>query len=290
MGMKRSGIVLAALAASLAACGGAGGPTAAPSPPGSPAGPTESVLAYYGVEVDERSWITPERRQVPEGGDLPRQALDEVVEGAPQDPDHDSPFPEAAEVAGLEVASGTATVDWNARMLENPGATQTAETLAIQSAVYTLLQFDGIERVRFTVEGKAAGKASNGRDIEDFWGHGGLSEQPLRQEEDFIVAPIVVWEPLDGARVGDSVRIEGTASVFEGTVGIRLADERGEIVASTTTTASEGGPGRGDFEATVPIASPPAEPQRWRLEVFESSPEEEAPDVFIESRTVVVSS
>jgi hypothetical protein len=57
-----------------------------------------------------------------------------------------------------------------------------AEAYGIQSVVYTLTDLPRIEKVRFTVEGRDSGTASNGRTIEDWWGHVGLSGQPFSRD------------------------------------------------------------------------------------------------------------
>ena len=64
-------------------------------------------------------------------------------------------------------------------------------------------------------------------------------------------AAIVVESPEPGASVSSPVTISGTASVFEGTVQIRILDADGEEIASTFATANAGAPERGDFSKEV---------------------------------------
>ena len=88
-------------------------------------------------------------------------------------------------------------------------------------------------------------------------------------------AAIVVESPEPGASVSSPVTISGTASVFEGTVQLRILDANGQVIASTFTTASAGAPDRGDFSKDVEFTV--AEPQDGVVEVFEqnvASPEE----------------
>lgn len=245
-----------------------------------------TVRVYYVQEFDGKLWITPERREVAAPA-VARGAMEELVSGEPQDPDHRSPYPPAARILGITIEDGLATVDWSAEVLEQDAAGAELEALAIQAAVYTLVGFESIDRVRFSVEGRFEGEASNGRRIEDFWGHVGIGEEPFRQEEHFIVAPIVVFTPLDGASVGSEIRVEGEASTFEANVAFRLFDAAGDRVLVTSTTATEGGPGRGTFQTTIAVPNPPEEPEEWRLEAFESSPED-GRDTFVETRTVIV--
>jgi hypothetical protein len=88
-------------------------------------------------------------------------------------------------------------------------------------------------------------------------------------------AAIVVESPEPGASVSSPITISGTASVFEGTVQLRILDADGESIASAFTTASAGAPGRGDFSEEVGFTVDEA--QNGVVEVFEqnvASPEE----------------
>jgi hypothetical protein len=88
-------------------------------------------------------------------------------------------------------------------------------------------------------------------------------------------AAIVVESPEPGASVSSPVTVSGTASVFEGTVQLRILDADGEEIASAFTTASAGAPERGDFSEEVAFTVDEA--QDGMVEVFEqnvASPEE----------------
>ncbi|MGH2801033.1 MAG: Gmad2 immunoglobulin-like domain-containing protein [Solirubrobacterales bacterium] len=88
-------------------------------------------------------------------------------------------------------------------------------------------------------------------------------------------AAIVVESPQSGASVSSPVTISGTASVFEGTLQLRILDADGEEIASAFTTASAGAPERGDFSEQVKFTVDEA--QDGVVEVFEqnvASPEE----------------
>lgn len=62
---------------------------------------------------------------------------------------------------------------------------------------------------------------------------------------------IVIETPKPGANVKSPVKISGVASVFEGTVQLRIIGEGGEEIASAFTTADEGAPGRGRFSKLI---------------------------------------
>jgi hypothetical protein len=88
-------------------------------------------------------------------------------------------------------------------------------------------------------------------------------------------AAIVVENPEPGTSVSSPVTISGTASVFEGTVQLRILDAEGQEIASAFTTASVGAPGRGDFSQQVEFTVDEA--QDGVVKVFEenvASPEE----------------
>ncbi len=82
-------------------------------------------------------------------------------------------------------------------------------------------------------------------------------------------AAIVVESPEPGASVSSPVTISGTASVFEGTVQLRILDADGEEIGSAFTTASAGAPDRGDFSEDVEFTIDQA--QDGVVEVFEQN-------------------
>jgi hypothetical protein len=95
-------------------------------------------------------------------------------------------------------------------------------------------------------------------------------------------AAIVVDSPGPGASVSSPVEISGSASVFEGTVQLRIRDADGEVIARTFTTASAGAPERGDFSEELEFSV--GEAQDGVIEAFEqnvASPEESPePELF----------
>lgn len=91
-------------------------------------------------------------------------------------------------------------------------------------------------------------------------------EQP---DVDQPEAAIVVSGPEPGASVRSPVTVAGMASVFEGTVQIRLRGEGGETIASEFTTASAGAPERGEFSKRVRFAV--KKPEEGTVEVYEEN-------------------
>jgi hypothetical protein len=284
--------ILVVPALALGACSSAGptagpGETPTPSPTvtASPSQATPKPLSiYYIVGGESGVFVTFERHSV---AATPQAALEELVHGTPQDPDHFSPYPKAARILSVSVTGGIATVDWSADVLQASAGAET-EARGIQAAVYTLTEFSTITRVRFTVEGKASGTASNGRQIEDWWGHVGLGDQPFaRSEEPDVLAPIVLLTPLDDATSSGTLELTGEASTFEANVGIVLRDASGRQVLRTSATAAEAAPARGGFSKTITF-TPPSTPQTWTLEAFEASAKDGSV-TFAEARSIKVS-
>jgi germination protein M len=260
--------------------------TSAPAASAPAATGSTQVTVYYLVSFDGKLRLAPERHRVVETRAVAKAAMEELVHGRVQDPDHSSPYPRSAKINSVRIANAVATVDWSAEVL-TAGVGAGAESLGIQAAVYTLTEFPSIAKVRFTVEGKERGTASNGRAIEDWWGHVGLAGQPWDRDPAIeVLEPVTLYTPLDGSASAGTIRVTGEASVFEATVGIILRDGSGRIVRQTSAMADEGAPGRGAFSTTVAF-TPPASRQTWTLQAFEASAKDGS-ITFMEDRAIVV--
>jgi hypothetical protein len=283
--MKRfaSLVVLALLAVACRTTTPTSQPSPSPSVTPSDAQPV-AVTVYYLIEFDGRVFLNPEVREIVDD-EFGVARVEELIDGTPQDPDLFSAYPEEARVLGITIEDGTATVDWNAGVLEaDVGAER--EELGIQQVVWTLTEVPDIERVAFTVEGESEGEAFTGRVIEDWWGHVGLSDQPFTRSEDFIVAPITIDDPTEGATTSGTVTVSGTAQVFEANVQWRLIDASGAVVTDGFTTASAGAPQRGGWADTISLPSVD-EPQIMTIEAFELSAEDGS-ELFVQTRHIEV--
>jgi hypothetical protein len=97
---------------------------------------------------------------------------------------------------------------------------------------------------------------------------------PLTPDPGLPLVPIALAQPAPGVRVkGDRLVVKGEASVFEGTVGLRLRDDRGKVMAQSYATAARGAPGRGPFSGALSFTAP-ATSRPWTLDAFEVSPED----------------
>jgi hypothetical protein len=123
--------------------------------------------------------------------------------------------------ASVTISGGTARV-----ALDHASANEIAEI------VYTLTQFPSIERV-------------------DVAGRTGLT----RADFAAYVSPILVESPGTGAAVPLTIKVSGSASVFEATLVVELVRD-GKVLDKHTVTASEGAPGRGTFQTTLRAPSP----------------------------------
>ena len=291
--MKKFG-TLVPLALALSACATSPAPRPGSTPPASSPTPTHSaspvsttnVTVYYLVPFKDDVRLAPERRRVAKTAAMARSVIEELVHGTPQDPDHSTPFPKASTINSVIVQEGLAIVDWSADVLEASVGAE-VEAMGIQSAVYTLTQFPSITKVRFTVEGKDRGTASNGRTIEDWWGHAGLAGQPWDRDAAIdTLEPITLFTPVDGSSSSGRLSITGEASVFEATVSIVLKDASGKVIKKSFATASAGAPGRGNFSKAISF-TPPATAQMWTLQVFERSAEDGSV-LFMEDRSIKV--
>lgn len=77
-----------------------------------------------------------------------------------------------------------------------------------------------------------------------------------------------IYEPAPNASVQDQIIVRGMASVFEATVQYSFEDGH-FIIDSGFTTASEGGPGWGEFEIIIDLTG--VETGDYRVVLYESS-------------------
>ena len=192
------------------------------------------LAVYYIRTWRGHRYLAPEWHPVPYTRAVAAAALGELLGGQPLFPGAHRPFPAGARLRGVSVEAGTATVDLSGEAL--PGGTAG-------------------RRVKVEREGRAVAG-------------------PLTRDPGLPLAPIALAHPAPGLRVkGDRLVVKGEASVFEGTVGLRLRDDRGKVMAQSYATAAEGAPGRGPFSGALSF-TPPATPRAWTLDAFEVSPED----------------
>jgi germination protein M len=210
-----------------------------------------NLAVYYLRSFRGRRYLAPEWHPVPSTRAVAAAAVGELLDGEPYAAGARRPFPPGARLRGVQIEDGTATVDLygTAARAGGPGR------WPLQALVHTLTQFPTVQRVLVRVGGRAV-------------------DRPLTRDTSLPLAPIALAEPAPGARVKeDRLVVRGEASVYEGTVSLRLRDDGGRVMAQGYATAAEGAPGRGQFSGALSF-TPPAGPHAWTLEAFEVSAED----------------
>nr|WP_231126634.1 Gmad2 immunoglobulin-like domain-containing protein [Motilibacter aurantiacus] len=221
----------------------------APTPEESTPAPSDGAVPVYFVKDDgdtPRLYREFHRVRASSGdGALVRAALQEMA-GEPADPDYRSLWAGMA-VASYERSGGTATVTFDAAGRE-PAAEEDGDPIdvAVQQVVYTVtaVEQDAALAVTVVVDGQEVAAGAT------------------RGEESDVAGLVWLTSPEQGATVSGQVRLEGVASVFEATVGWE-ARQGGEVVESGFATATEAGPGRGTWSATVELPA-----GRYELRAF----------------------
>jgi germination protein M len=214
-----------------------------------------NLAVYYLRTFKGRRYLAPEWHPVPYTRAVASAAVTELLDGEPYCPGSRPPFAAGARLRGLQIDQGTATVDLSGTGLA--ARSGGASRWPLQALVHTLTQFPTVQRVLVRVDGRAIAK-------------------PLARDTSLPLAPIALAEPAPGALVkGDRLVVKGEASVYEGTVSLRLRDDRGQVMAQGHATAAKGAPGRGPFSGLLNF-TPPASPHSWTVEAFEVSAEDGA--------------
>jgi hypothetical protein len=195
------------------------------------------LAVYYPRTFRGRRYLAPEWHPVPYTRAVAAAAVGELLEAEPDCPGSRRPFPAGTRLQEIDLDAGTATVELSRSALPAAGA---ARRWPLQALVHTLTQFPTVRRVLVKVGGRAVAG-------------------PLTRDPALPLAPIALSEPAAGTLVrGDRLVVKGEASVFEGTVSLRLRDDRGQVMAQGYATAAEGAPARGS--SRPPSPSPPRPP------------------------------
>lgn len=188
----------------------------------------------------------------------PRSLLDQtmaVVPGPLGETGVTTAIPGGNRLAHFAFEGSTAVVDIRGELPQGRDL-----RMAQGQIVYTITQFEGIERVDLTWEG---------------------NEHPDLTREDFheLLPPIVVEFPTDGQEVGRTFTLSGIANVFEATVSWRLVgvEERYEKEGFTTATCGTGCWGTFSEKITYDGSE-----DRVTLQVFQSSAEDGSPMNMVE--------
>ena len=243
-------------------------PDTQPPPDDDPPAVQEVPVAVYYVKMtDSGAYLVREVHAVTMEKRIDIAVLEQLIHGEPVTEGAYRVLPPDTKVLDIAVVDGLATIDFSREVLNaNVGAA--GEALGIQSIVNTLTELPEIEQVMFLVEGDLDERA------QDWWGHIGLAElQPIERDLSMVWEPAIwVNEPQPGIEVNSPLTVQGSARVYEATVNLRLIDRDGEVLVDTFTTATAGGPARGEFEAVLEFPAPST--GEGRIEVFWISPKD----------------
>ncbi len=144
----------------------------------------ETVKLYFAKYEDNSSFLVFEYRDVVKDENFYKTVIEELIKG-PKDEQLYPTIPSSTKVYSVKVKDGLAIVDFSKEIITDTSKiphSSTTEILAIFSIVNTLTEFDEIQKVRITIEGKKEGKIDD-LYIEDFWGHVGIYEDFTRNEQ-----------------------------------------------------------------------------------------------------------
>jgi hypothetical protein len=152
-----------------------------------------------------------------------------------------SDIPAGTTLRGVKIAAGVATVDLSSAFAT--AGTKSAMTARLAQVVYTLTQFPSVKGVLFEVGGTA---------LTSFGATGmSLAHPQRRADYEAVTPPIFVESPAPFDEVTDTLRVSGTADVFEATFRARLVV--GTSAKTLTVTASSGSGTRGVFAFSLPL-------------------------------------
>ena len=87
-----------------------------------------------------------------------------------------------------------------------------------------------------------------------------------------ILSDIRVRQPAKGDLVGRQFRVSGIGTGFEGTIGMRVLNRAGKVIATGFATSTGGMALIGEYSATLKVRKPPRAGTRVTLQVFGDNP------------------
>jgi len=227
------------------------------------------TAVYFFVDTTGESWaggpfLMPVERMV-DGPDPITGTLQALLDGptpaeAASVPAISSAVPAGTVIRGVTVGDLVVTVDLSSEFLSGGGTLSMMGRLG--QVVYTLTRLDGIDGVRFEIEGVPTTV---------FGGEGIIVNDPAtRADFDGLLPAILIETPVySDFGTTNPLAARGTANVFEATVSLALVDGDGLIIWEGFTTATCGTGCRGDWEISIPYEVD--FPQMGSLIAWESS-------------------
>jgi len=229
-----------------------------------------TTAVYFFGDTTGESWpggpfLMPVARTVEGASDVVTAMLQALLEGptpaeAASVPAISSAVPAGTEIRGVTVVGGIATVDLSSEFGSGGGTLSMVGRLG--QVVLTLDRLDGIDGVRFQVEGVPTTV---------FGGEGIIVNDPATSADFEGLLPAIMIEspPYGFVYTSNPLIVHGTANVFEATVSLALTDADGLIIWEGFTTATCGTGCRGEWETTIPYEV--ETPQMGSLVAWESS-------------------
>ena len=143
-----------------------------------------AVNLYFGKISETETYLESDTRMISESNDFYKDVVTEIIKG-PEKEGLYRTIPSSVIVNSVTLENRMATVDLSGEIItDNTDIphSSTTEMLAIYSIVNTLTEFEDIDEVRITVEGMTSGEL-DGLAVEDFWGHIGIHDKFIRNEE-----------------------------------------------------------------------------------------------------------
>jgi len=275
---------LLAVVMALGACGGGATPqptaTVTVTPSGSPPVETQtpspapsstattSVKVYLlrpigGAQPVHAPFVAAARRSVPQTTAVATAAMNALLAGPTSSGERaigmTTAIPAGTTLRHLAIAGGVATVDLTSTFA-TPGP-KSAMTARLAQVVYTLTQFPSVGKgVLFKIDGAAV--ASFGATGID------LTKPQVRAGYESVTPPIFVDDPAPFDTVSGTLRVSGTADVFEATFRARVV--AGSFRRTLTVRATSGSGTRGTYAFSVVL---PAGAASGTLTVWDASAE-----------------
>jgi germination protein M len=176
-------------------------------------------------------------------------------------------IPGGTELLGLDIADGLATVDLSGDFQSGGGSL--SMTARVAQVVFTLTQFDTVDRVTIHLDGAP---------VEGIGGEGVAASELTRGDFADLTPFILVEEPAPGEATPSPLTVRGSANVFEGTVSWNLTDNDGRIIEEGFVTAAMGE--WMPFEFTVDYEVD--RPGLGAIILFQESPRDGSPEHVVE--------
>jgi germination protein M len=110
------------------------------------------INIYFAGKQAEK--LIAEKRELNyENKTLPELAIEELIKG-PKSPESYKTIPEGTVLLSLKVEGDLATIDFSKEFRDNHWGGSAGEIMTIYSVVNTLAELEGIDRVKFILEGK----------------------------------------------------------------------------------------------------------------------------------------